>query len=141
MFGKHPGYDTFYIPSIVYTFPEIATVGRTVNECQEKGTPVLVGRYSFSGIGRAHCEGHEDGYAEIIVCKQTHLVLGASVIGEKAGELILPMTIAMQHEITADCLVNTVYPHPTYSEIWSEAIHIAMSDPMHVPLKRNVSHV
>ena len=115
----HVNYDL--IPNVIYTDPEIASVGLGQEEAKAKGIEVKVGKFNFAGNGRAIATDATDGFAKIIACKQTDRILGAQVISKQASELIASIVGHMEYGGSAEDLARTVHAHPTVSEAIKEA--------------------
>ena len=115
----HVNYDL--IPNVIYTDPEIASVGLGETEAKAKGLEIKVGKFNFAGNGRAIATDATDGFAKIIADKQTDRILGAQVIGKQASELIASIVGHMEYGGSAEDLARTVHAHPTVSEAIKEA--------------------
>lgn len=115
----HVNYDL--IPNVIYTQPEIASVGLSETDAKAKGIEVKVGKFNFAGNGRAIATDATDGFAKIIACKQTDRILGAQVIGKQASELIASIVGHMEYGGSAEDLARTVHAHPTVTEAIKEA--------------------
>ena len=115
----HTNYDL--IPNVIYTDPEIASVGLGETAAQEKGIEVKVGKFNFAGNGRAIATDATDGFAKIIACKKTDRILGAQVVSKHASELIASIVGHMEYGGSAEDLARTVHAHPTVSEAIKEA--------------------
>ena len=124
------------IPSVVYTDPEVATVGLSVEDANEQNIPVTTGQFPFSALGKSEASGHTEGFAQVIVHQQTQAILGAQVVGFEAGSLITQMASAISNELTLECITDTVHPHPTIAEAWLEAALMAQGTPLHLPPKK-----
>lgn len=109
------------MPAVVYTFPEVASVGMTEEQARERLVPYCVGTYPFSGAGRARCMGESDGFVKLIVHSKTDRLLGAHIIGPRASDLIGECVLAMQLKGTSKDIGGTVHGHPTFSEAVREA--------------------
>lgn len=109
------------VPAVIYTFPEVASVGMTEEQARERLVPYCVGTYPFSGAGRARCMGESDGFAKLIVHSVTDRLLGAHIIGPRASDLIGECVLAMQVDGTSKDIGGTVHGHPTFSEAIGEA--------------------
>lgn len=109
------------MPAVVYTFPEVASVGMTEEQGRERLVPYCVGTYPFSGAGRARCMGESDGFVKLIVHSKTDRLLGAHIIGPRASDLIGECVLAMQLKGTSKDIGGTVHGHPTFSEAVREA--------------------
>jgi dihydrolipoamide dehydrogenase len=120
-------YDT--VPAVIFTAPEVATVGLT-DVAQAQTT---VGTFPFSALGKSQAAMETEGFAQIIADKKTGQILGATVIGHEASNLIAQMALAMQHELTLESIVETIHAHPTVAESWHEAAAIGLGMPIHMP--------
>jgi dihydrolipoamide dehydrogenase len=121
------------IPNVIYTTPEIATVGLTLKQAIAEGLPATIGAFPFQALGKAQASQHIQGFAQIVTNKKTGQILGAQVVGHEAGTLISEMTLAVQNELTIECLTETVHAHPTISEAWLEAAMVVQESPLHLP--------
>ena len=115
----HVNYDL--IPNVIYTDPEIASVGLGETEAKAKGIEIKVGKFNFAGNGRAIATDATDGFAKIIADKQTDRILGAQIISKQASELIASIVGHMEYGGSAEDLARTVHAHPTVSEAIKEA--------------------
>ncbi len=113
------------IPAIVYTSPEVGSVGHTEERLKELGVPYRVGVYPFSGTPRAKCLGETEGFAKVLAHARSGRILGVHVIGPRASELIAEATLALEAAMTARQLARTVHGHPTFSEALREAASAA----------------
>ncbi len=120
------------IPAVIFTDPEIATVGYTLEVAKDKGFDAASHKFPFAALGKALAAGETEGYAELVTEKKTGRILGAFLVGSQAGNLISEITLAIDHEITIDSLANTIHPHPTLSEALSEAALLALGLPIHL---------
>jgi len=109
------------IPSVVYTDPEVASVGKTENELKEEGIQVKVGKFSFMGNGRAKTVFSNSGFVKIIADSNNDKILGAHIIGPSAGDLIHEVCVAMEFGASTEDLARTCHAHPTFSEAVREA--------------------
>ncbi|HSE57455.1 MAG TPA: dihydrolipoyl dehydrogenase [Nitrospiraceae bacterium] len=109
------------IPAIIYTWPEVAGVGRTEEELKQQGRPYRVGRFPFRANSRARCTGELDGFVKILADAQSDLILGAHLIGPDAGTMIHEIVAAMKFGATAEELGRMAHAHPTLSEAVREA--------------------
>ena len=128
---SHMHYEA--VPSVVFTHPETATVGYTLEKALEKGYKAIVGKFPFAALGKAQAAIETEGFAQIIIDKDTHAILGAQVVGHEASVLIAQITLAIQNEITIDGLVETIHAHPTVAESWLEAAMVVLDTPIHLP--------
>ncbi len=119
--GK-PGHVNWdLVPAIVYTSPEVASVGLGEDAAKAKGLAVNVGRFNFAANGRAIAAGVTDGYVKIIADAKTDRILGAQILGHNAGELISEIVTHMEYGGSAEDLARTIHAHPTMSEAVREA--------------------
>jgi len=107
-------YDS--IPAVVYTYPEVASVGKTEEELKTLGIGYRSAVYPFSGTARAQCLGETDGFVKILAGSGSGRILGVHIIGPRASELIAECVIAIQSHMSAEELSRTVHAHPTLSE-------------------------
>jgi dihydrolipoamide dehydrogenase len=119
------------IPGVIYTHPEVATVGKTEEQLKEEGRPYKVGKFSFMGNGRAKAVFSGDGFVKILADKETDRILGAHIIGPMAGDLIHEICVAMEFGAAAEDLARTCHAHPTFSEAVREAALACGDGPIH----------
>jgi len=117
--GGHINWDI--VPSIVYTDPEVASVGIGEDEAKARGTEVKVGKFSFAANGRALAADASDGFVKIIADAKSDRILGAQILGRGAGELISEVVTHMEYGGSAEDLGRTIHAHPTLSEAVKEA--------------------
>jgi dihydrolipoamide dehydrogenase len=109
------------VPAIVYTHPEVASVGLGEDAAKAAGRAVNVGRFNFAANGRALAAGAVEGYVKIIADAQTDRILGAQILGPNAGELISEIVTHMEYGGSSEDLARTIHAHPTMSETVKEA--------------------
>ena len=109
------------IPAIVYTAPEVASVGLTEEQVKERGIPYATGAYPFAGAGRARCLGETEGFVKVIAHKVTDRILGVHIIGARAAEMIAEAVLAIEFGASAEDIARTVHGHPTFAEALMEA--------------------
>jgi dihydrolipoamide dehydrogenase len=109
------------IPGVVYTTPEVATVGQTEEELKTAGQAYTVGKFPFAGNGRAKVNRMSDGFVKVLADATTDRVLGVHIIGPQAGELIAEAAILMEFGGSAEDLARTCHAHPTLAEALKEA--------------------
>ena len=119
--GKHGHVNYGVIPGVVYTTPEVATVGATEAALKAEGRNIKVGKFMFMGNARAKAVHQGEGFVKIIVDKETDRVLGAAIIGPAAGDMIHELCVAMEFGASAQDIALTCHAHPTYSEAVREA--------------------
>ncbi|NBX42479.1 MAG: dihydrolipoyl dehydrogenase [Rhodobacteraceae bacterium] len=119
--GKHGHVNYGVIPGVVYTNPEVSSVGATEEMLKTEGRAYKVGKFSFMGNGRAKANFAADGFVKILADKETDRILGAHIIGPAAGDLIHEVCVAMEFGASAQDLALTCHAHPTFSEAVREA--------------------
>ena len=122
-----------YIPSCVYTTPELASVGMTEEEARNAHDDIMVGRFPFSASGRALSAGQTEGFVKVIARAKHHELLGVHIVGPSATELIAEATLALELECTAEELMDTIHAHPTLSESLMEAAFQMVGQGIHIP--------
>ncbi|MEJ2728875.1 MAG: dihydrolipoyl dehydrogenase [Deltaproteobacteria bacterium] len=118
----HPGevnYDA--IPSIIYTWPEVAAVGLTEEQVKARDIPYCSGTYPFTGAGRARCMGETEGFVKILAHEKTDRVLGVHIIGARAADMIAESVLAVEFGAKSQDIARTVHGHPTFAEALQEA--------------------
>jgi dihydrolipoamide dehydrogenase len=119
------------IPGVIYTHPEVATVGLTEEQLKAEGRAYKAGKFSFMGNGRAKAVFAGDGFVKILADKETDRILGAHIIGPMAGDLIHEICVAMEFGAAAEDLARTCHAHPTFSEAVREAALACGDGPIH----------
>jgi dihydrolipoamide dehydrogenase len=109
------------IPGVIYTWPEVATVGKTEEELKAEGTAYAVGKFPFTANGRARAMGMTDGFVKILADKRTDKLLGAHILGPDAGTLIAEIATAMEFGASSEDVARICHAHPTLSESVKEA--------------------
>ncbi|HEX8263670.1 MAG TPA: dihydrolipoyl dehydrogenase [Allosphingosinicella sp.] len=120
------------IPSVVYTFPEIASVGKTEEELKEAGVEVKIGKFPMLGNSRAKTNRETDGFVKVIADARTDRVLGVHIIASVAGTMIAQAAQAMEFGATSEDIAYTCHAHPTHSEAVKEAAMAVTGKPIHV---------
>ena len=115
----HVNYDA--IPNVIYTYPEVASVGKTEEELKAAGVPYTTGKFPFTANGRAKVNRTTDGFVKILSDAKTDRVLGVHIVGADAGTMITEATIAIEFGASAEDIARTCHPHPTLSEAVKEA--------------------
>jgi len=115
----HVNYDT--IPGVIYTTPEVASIGKTEEQLKDKKINYKIGKFSFMANSRAKAINESEGFVKILADNQTDKVLGAHLIGPHAGELIAEIAIAMEFGASSEDIARTCHAHPTFSEAVKEA--------------------
>jgi dihydrolipoamide dehydrogenase len=126
----HVNYEA--IPSVVYTSPEVAVVGKTEEELKAAGIAYRVGKFPFSANGRARAMRHTDGFVKILVDAATDRVLGAHILGYGAGEMIHEAVVLMEFGGSAEDLARCTHAHPTMSEAIKEAAMAVAKRAIHI---------
>ncbi|NLI83476.1 MAG: dihydrolipoyl dehydrogenase [Deltaproteobacteria bacterium] len=121
------------VPAVIYTSPEVASVGMTEEQAKERGLRVCVGTYPFSGSGRGRCTGETDGFVKLIVHPRSDRILGAHIIGPRASDLIAECVLAMELHATGADLGQAVHGHPTFSEAIHEAVQASRKCSVYAP--------
>ncbi len=115
----HVNYDT--IPGVIYTTPEVASIGKTEEQLKEKNINYKIGKFSFMANSRAKAIDDAEGFVKILADKKTDKVLGAHLIGPHVGELIAEIGVAMEFGASSEDIARTCHAHPTFSEAVKEA--------------------
>ena len=127
----HP-LDTSNIPGCTYSRPQVASVGLTQKSAEDAGYKVRVGHFPFVGNGKAIALGETDGFVKTVFDAKTGELLGAHMIGAEVTEMIQGYTVARTLETTESELLNTVFPHPTLSEMMHESVLDAFDRAIHI---------
>ena len=130
----HVNYDV--IPSVVYTYPEIASVGKTEEELKAAGVAYNVGKFPFIANGRAKANQTTDGFVKILADAKTDRVLGVHIVGADAGNMIAEAAVAMEFGGSAEDIARTCHAHPTLSEAVKEAAMAVDKRAMSKPIDR-----
>lgn len=131
--GKQARMEYNAIPSVIFTNPEIGSVGLSLEEAEQKGYKAKIGAFPFQALGKSQATLQTEGFAQIVIDEKTGQVLGAQAIGYEAATLIAQMTLAITNELTVECIAETIHAHPTISEAWGEAAFMAEGLPIHLP--------
>jgi dihydrolipoamide dehydrogenase len=119
--GKAGHVNYLTVPSIVYTWPEVASVGYTEEQLKEKGTEYKAGKFPFTPNGRARALGFTEGFVKILADKKTDRVLGVHIVGPRASDMIAEAVMAMEFGGSAEDIARSFHAHPTLSEVMREA--------------------
>jgi len=119
--GQKPHLNYGAIPGVVYTWPEVASVGETEEQLKARGVAYKIGKFPFTANGRARAMGDMDGFVKILADKATDKVLGAHIIGPDAGTLIAELALAMEFGASAEDVARTCHAHPSLNEAVKEA--------------------
>jgi dihydrolipoamide dehydrogenase len=123
------------VPSVIFTNPEIGSLGLTLEQAIEKGYNATIGKFPFSALGKSQAMMETEGFAQIVIDKNTEEILGAQVIGAGAATLIAELALAINNELTVHSITETIHAHPTTAEAWLEAALGSIGDPIHLPPK------
>lgn len=116
---KEISYD--YVPNVIFTSPEIASIGLTEKECNEKNINIKISKFPFSANGKALTMGETEGFIKLIKNIDNNKIIGASVIGPDASTLISSLTLIIKNNISEEEIIDTIFAHPTTSEVIHEA--------------------
>jgi dihydrolipoamide dehydrogenase len=109
------------IPAVIYTWPEVASVGLTEEQVKEREIPYCTGTYPFTGAGRARCMGETDGFVKLIAHGKTDRILGVHIIGARAADMIAECVLAVEFGASSEDIARTIHGHPTFAEALQEA--------------------
>jgi dihydrolipoamide dehydrogenase len=109
------------IPAVIYTWPEMASVGLTEEQVKAREIPYCVGTYPFTGAGRARCMGETDGFVKLIAHSKTDRILGVHIVGARAADMIAECVLALEFGAASEDIARTVHGHPTFAEALQEA--------------------
>jgi dihydrolipoamide dehydrogenase len=124
--------DYTSIPNCIFTSPQIATVGITLDKARERGIEARIGRFRFSASGKAQAMDETDGFVQLVVEEESGEVLGGQIIGPHAADLVHEISLAVRWELTVDEIGSSVHAHPTLSEAVMEAARKAQGKPIHI---------
>ena len=119
--GQKPHVDYNLIPGVVYTWPEVASVGKTEEQLKAENTAYKVGQFAFRALGRARASMDTDGFVKILADKTTDEVLGVHIIGARAADMIAEAVTAMEFKASAEDIARICHAHPTFTEAIKEA--------------------
>lgn len=129
--GQHPHINYDAIPGVIYTHPEVATVGKTESELQDANVPYNIGKFPFSANSRAKSIGETNGFVKILAHKDTDEVLGVHIIHNDAGTMIAECVLAMEYRASSEDIARTCHAHPTVNEAIKEAALAAHAKAIH----------
>ncbi|MGF1474971.1 MAG: dihydrolipoyl dehydrogenase [Geminicoccaceae bacterium] len=130
--GQRGHIDYDLIPGVVYTAPEIASIGKTEEQLKEAGIAYNAGKFPFAANSRAKSVGLTDGFVKILADKETDKVLGCHIIGAEAGTMIAEVGVAMEFGASSEDIARTCHPHPTLEEAIKEAAMATHGKPIHI---------
>ncbi len=119
--GQKPHINYRLIPGVVYTWPEVASVGYTEEELKKSGIAYKTGSFPFKALGRARASNDTDGLVKVLAAKDTDEILGAHIIGPRAADMIAEAVVAMEYRASAEDIARMSHAHPTYTEAFKEA--------------------
>ena len=130
--GKPSAYDNKVIPLVVFNDPELVSVGLTEQEAKDKGYDILVSKFPYAALGRAHMFDKTTGFIKMVADKKTNLVLGVHAVGPHVSEIVAEATLALEMGATVQDLELTIHPHPTISEGMSEVSDAIQNRAIHI---------
>jgi dihydrolipoamide dehydrogenase len=134
--GLPTRFDFQSMPSVVFTVPELATVGLTKAEAETQGHPAREARFPYAALGRAHASHATQGWVKVVGDDATGLLLGVHAAGEDVGDFIAEAALAIEMGSTVRDVAASIHPHPTFSEALQEAALLWLGEPMHVARRR-----
>jgi dihydrolipoamide dehydrogenase len=130
--GHHAGKDWVTVPGIIFTDPEIATVGLTEEQAKAEGYAIKVGKFPFAALGRAVSIGETDGFTKVVTDTKSGRILGIHIVGPNASDLISEAALALEVVATAEDMSLTIHPHPTLGEALMEASAASLGHAIHI---------
>lgn len=130
----HMNYNA--VPSVIFTDPEIGSVGLSLEAAIAAGYDATVSAFPFQALGKSQAAYQTEGFAQVITEKHTGQILGAQVVGHEASSLVAEMVVAISAELTVESITEAIHAHPTVAEVWLEAALMASEFPLHLPPKR-----
>ena len=130
--GQKPHIDYDAIPAVIYTQPEVASVGKTEEDLKAAGVAYAVGKFPFTANGRARCNGDTEGFVKILADAKSDRVLGVHIIGADAGTMIAEAALAMEYGASSEDIARTCHAHPTLPEAVKEAALAVAKRPIHI---------
>ena len=119
--GQKPHINYNLIPGVVYTWPEVAAVGKTEEQLKAEGVAIKIGNFPMRALGRSRASGDIDGFIKVIADEKTDEILGVHMIGARAADLIAEAVVAMEYRASAEDISRMSHAHPTYAEAMKEA--------------------
>jgi dihydrolipoamide dehydrogenase len=130
--GHNAEIDYLGIPAVVFSDPELASVGYTEKQAKEEGIEVTSAKFPFAANGRALSLGSPEGFLKLVTRKEDGLIIGAHIAGPSASDMIAELGLAIEAGMTAEDIALTIHAHPTLGEITMEAAEVAIGSPIHV---------
>jgi len=129
----HPSeIDYLAIPAVVFSDPELASVGYSEKQAKDEGLDIIAAKFPFAANGRALSLNQTDGFLKLITRKEDGIVIGAQIAGPNASDMIAELGLAIEAGMTAEDLAMTIHAHPTLGEITMEAAEVALGNPIHI---------
>jgi dihydrolipoamide dehydrogenase len=119
--GQKPHIDYNLIPGVVYTWPEVAAVGKTEEQLKEAGVPYKSGKFPFKALGRARASTDTEGMVKVLAHQETDEILGVHMVGPRTADMIAEAVTAMEFRASAEDVGRMSHAHPTYTEAMKEA--------------------
>lgn len=132
--STHLNYNV--IPNVIFTDPEIGSVGLSLEAAKARGYEAVIGTFPFQALGKSQATFYTEGFAQVVIDKPTGQILGAQVVGHEASSLVAEMAVAVANELTLESITETMHAHPTIAEAWLEAALVASEFPLHLPPKK-----
>ena len=129
--GKKSLRDWVTIPGAIFTDPEVATAGLSEEEARKQGLDPLVGKFAFAALGRAIAIDHTEGFVKVVADRSTKLLLGVTIVGPEASDLIAEATLALEMGAYLEDVALTIHAHPTLAEAFMEACKAALGEAIH----------
>jgi dihydrolipoamide dehydrogenase len=129
--GHRSARDWVAMPGAIFTDPEVATVGLTEEQAGAKGLDPLVGKFAFAGLGRAIAIDQTEGFVKVVVDRESKLLLGVTIVGPSASDLIAEATLALEMGAYVEDVTLTIHAHPTLAEAFMEASKAALGEAIH----------
>lgn len=132
LFGDAEYIEECYVPGVVFTHPEIGSVGQREHECRACNMDIVVGKFPFQALGKASAIRQREGFVKIVASAEDGRLLGATIVGPSATDLIAELTLAVQMGLNVSEVAHTIHSHPTLAEAVGEAAMDAMGQGIHV---------
>lgn len=130
--GHSSEIDYLAIPAVVFSDPELASVGYTEKQAKDEGIDVVAAKFPFAANGRALALNNTDGFLKLVTRKEDGLIIGAQIAGASASDMIAELGLAIESGMTAEDLAMTIHAHPTLGEISMEAAEVVLGNPIHI---------
>ncbi|HJO01645.1 MAG TPA: dihydrolipoyl dehydrogenase, partial [Candidatus Woesearchaeota archaeon] len=130
--GNKDKYENVVVPAVIFTDPEIATVGLNEREAKNKGIKTKMGKFPFSLSSRAMTKNETEGFVKVIANEKNSKIIGVQIIGSDASDLTSEASLAIKMGATLDDVALTIHPHPTLSESLMEAAEATMGKAIHI---------